>query len=248
MHDLDRSMAYAPEQMEGEMDMEQAMDYEQDWDMEGNGYEPDYEYDMEAYEDEYEAYADEEGVFDEEEEMDLAAELLSTESEEELDEFLGRLVKRAARKVRRAVKSPVGRALRRVAKRATKRVLPRAGRAIGAAFGGPIGGAIGGRIGSGARRLLGLELEGMSPEDQEFEVAKRVVRLTGDATKIAATSPASGDPEQDARTAVIKAAKRHAPGLVRPTKPMPPTVTPGGVSGRSGKWIRRGRKIVLIGV
>ena len=34
-----------------------------------------------------------------------------------------------------------------------------------------------GKLASGATKLFGLELEGMSPEDQEFEVARRFVRL-----------------------------------------------------------------------
>lgn len=234
MHDLDRSLAYAPDAMEMKMDE--------------SGYERDGEDEFEAYEGVYDEYEADEGVFDETEEMELAAELLSVGSEEELEYFLGRLVKRVARKVRRAVKSPTGRALRGVLKRAAKKVLPVAGGAAGTFFGGPMGGAIGSNLASAGGRALGLELEGLSPEDQEFEVAKRVVRLAGDAAKVAALSPESGDPVRDAKAAVVKAAKQHAPGLVRPPMPVHPGAMAGGVSGHSGKWIRRGRKIVLLGV
>ncbi|MBK6929314.1 MAG: hypothetical protein IPH12_00025 [Saprospirales bacterium] len=49
--------------------------------------------------------------------------------------------------------------------------------ALGTAFGGPAGGFAGNLAGSQATKLFGLELEGMSYEDQEFEVAKRFVRM-----------------------------------------------------------------------
>jgi len=236
MHDLDRSLAYAPDATEMEMEMDES------------GYEPDGEEEFEAYEGAYDEYEGDPGVFDETEEMELAAELLSVGSDEELEYFLGRLIKRAGRKVRRAVKSRTGRALRGVLKRAAKKVLPVVGGAAGTVFGGPLGGAVGSKLASAGGRALGLELEGLSPEDQEFEVAKRVVRLAGDASKVAALSPESGDPVHDAKTAVVKAARQHAPGLVRPTAPVHPAAMAGGVSGHSGKWIRRGRKIVLLGV
>jgi uncharacterized protein (DUF697 family) len=234
MHDIDRTLADT--EYEPEMEAYEA-DYEGEWE---GAYDEEEEY---GYESEYD---EGEGVFDEAEEMELAAELLSVSDDAELEFFLGSLIKKVGRKVRRAVKSKTGRALGRILKGAARKALPIVGGAVGTAFGGPAGAAIGSRLASAGGRLFGLELEGLSSEDQEFEVARRVVRLAGDAAKNAAVQPATGSAVTDAKVAVVKAAKKHAPGLLGPSRaPMPMA---GGLSGRSGRWIRRGRKIVLMGV
>ncbi len=188
---------------------------------------------------------DTESPFSEVEEMELAAGLLEITDETELDQFLGSLIKRAGRAVGTVVKSPVGRALGGILKGAAKRALPIAGRAIGTYFGGPAGGAIGGQLASRAGRLFGLELEGLSAEDQEFEVAKQFVRLAGAATKNAVLTPSTTDPQTAAKTAVATAAQKFAPGLLGRGITM--GVMP-GVRGRSGRWIRRGRNIIIFNV
>jgi len=226
MHDTDRTL------MEYEAD-----DYEGEYE-----YEDEYEYEGEyEYEDEYEM----ESVFDESEEMELASELLTVADDEELEYFLGKLIKKVGRRVGKFVRSKTGRALGRVLKGAVKKALPIAGGAIGTLVGGPAGGAIGGKLAGAAGRIFGLELEGLSPEDQEFEVARRVVRLAGNAAKNAALAPPTASPAVVAKIAVVKAAKKQAPGLIKAVKS--PTMPFVG-SGRSGRWIRRGRKIVLMGV
>ncbi len=91
-----------------------------------------------------------------------------------------------------------------------KRALPLAGRAAGTFLGGPVGGAIGGKLASAAGKAFGLELEGLSPEDQEFEVAKRFVRFAGEATKKAAQAPRSAPAKKAAAVAVKTAAIRRA--------------------------------------
>ena len=205
-------------------------------------YEDEYENEFE-YEDEYEAGGYEmDNVFDESEEMELASELLTVADDEELEYFLGSLIKKAGRKMGKFVKSKAGRALGKVLKGVAKKALPIAGGALGTFIGGPAGGAIGSKLAGAAGKMFGLELEGLSPEDQEFEVARRVVRLAGNAAKKAAVAPPSANPVSVAKTAVVKAAKTQAPGLIRPLKPM---VKPFMSSGR---WVRRGRKIVLMGV
>jgi uncharacterized protein (DUF697 family) len=212
-------------------------------------YEAEYEYDDE-YEDEYEGEHEFEGyemenVFDESEEMELASELLTVADDEELEYFLGKLIKKAGRKIGKFVKSKAGRALGKVLKGVAKKALPIAGGALGTLVGGPAGGAIGSKLAGAAGKMFGLELEGLSPEDQEFEVARRVVRLAGNAAQKAAVAPPRANPVSVAKTAVVKAAKTQAPGLIRPIKPM---IKPFMSSGRSGRWVRRGRKIVLMGV
>lgn len=239
MHDIDRNV------MEGEFEMEA---YDDEFENEDEyEYEEEYAYgesefdDEFEYEEEFESY---EAVFSEEEEMDLASELLAVTDEAELDQFLGKLIKRGFRKAKKFAKSSTGRALGKVLRKVAKKALPIAGRAAGTFFGGPAGGAIGGKLASSAGRIFGLELEGLSPEDQEFEVAKRVVRLAGSAAKKAARLPEQTKPGVAAKIAVTSAAKKYAPGLLRPVIKYP------SVPGRSksGRWIRRGSKIILMGV
>ena len=73
---------------------------------------------------------------------------------------------------------------------------------------------LGGKLASMASNLLGLELEGLSAQEAEFEAAKGVVRMTGAAAKVAAQAPRNAPPRQVAHAATQAAAQRHAPGLV----------------------------------
>lgn len=241
MHDLNNSeLEYESEmnEFEDELEYEFEDEYEGEYEYEDE-YESEYEYQLEN-EFEYE------NVFSEEEEMEYAAELLSTSDDQELEQFLGKLIRRAGKKVRKFARSSVGRRLRRGLRKVAKRALPMAGRAIGTAFGGPVGGAIGGRLARGAGRIFGLELEGLSPEDQEFEVARRVVRLAGNAAKQAAKAPTRANPDSVAKVAIVAAAKKDAPGLVSGSARHVLSTPSKGV--RSGRWVRRGKKIVLMGV
>jgi uncharacterized protein (DUF697 family) len=220
MHDIDRTL----------MEMESETD----------AFETDYEYDGLEY-------SDTEAVFDEATEMELAAELLGVTDEAELDQFLGKLFKKVGGAVGKFVKSPVGKTLGGILKGVAKKALPVVGGALGSVVPG-VGTAIGTTLGTAASKLFEVELEGLSPEDQEFEVAKRFVQLAEEATKNAALAPPSVNPQAAAKAALVAAAKKHAPGLLRGgVTPMTAAAIP-GVPGRSGRWIRRGRKIVLLGV
>lgn len=253
MHDLDRTL----QEYESGIDALESGGYELegDWEYEGGGgfgeefeeeYGGDYEADHEGY--------DGEAVFDEIEEMELAATLLEIQDEAELEQFLGKLIKRAGRAVGKVVRSPVGKALGGVLKRVAKTALPMAGAALGNLVVPGAGGVVGGKLGSMAGKMFGLELEGLSPQDQEFEVARRIVRLSGEAAKQASGAPTAASPAVVAKTAVVKAAQKHAPGLAGRV------AGPGGMArgngagaagysrGRSGRWFRRGRRIILLGV
>jgi hypothetical protein len=194
--------------------------------------------------------------------MELAAELLGVSSEAELDQFLGGLIKRGAQLVGKGVqavssfaKSPTGQALGGLLKGAAKQALPMLGQAAGTYFGGPAGGAIGGQLASGLGSLFGLELEGLSNEDQEFEVARQFVRFAGTAAANAAAAPTSGSPQSTASSAVTAAAQQFAPGLIRPTGGAQQTHRAGGIqqthhagNGHGGRWTRQGNQIILHGV
>jgi len=190
-------------------------------------------------------------IFGEGELMELASELLEVTNDTELNHFLGDLIGRAAKAVGSAIKSPVGQALGGILKGAARKALPMVGSAIGGHFGGPGGAKLGGQLASGAGRLFGLETEGLSHEDEAFEVAKQYVRFAGDAVKNAAAAPA-GDPRTVAQTAAVQAAQRLAPGLLpgpaTPVRPGGSGPLPGPAGVRTGRWVRRGNRISLYGV
>lgn len=187
----------------------------------------------------------------EEDEIALADELLGLSGEEELEQFLGKLFRGIGRGFKKVFK-PLGAILKPIA----KKLLPIAGGAVGTFFGGPLGGAVGGKLGSFASRLFEVDFESMDSEVQDFEVARRFVRLASTAARHAAAAPPMANPAAAARSAVAAAARLHAPGLLRghPRSAGPAPSGPGwhtpyaGPRPQAGRWIRRGRKIVVLGV
>ena len=189
-------------------------------------------------------------VFGETEQLELVSEMLEVTSEAELDRFLGDLISRAGQAVGKFVSSPEVKALGGVLKGAAKQVLPAIGSAVGGYFGGPTGARLGGQAASAAGNMFGLELEGLSGEDQEFELARHYVSFAGEAVKNLALAPSSPDPATAAKAAAVAAAQSHAPGLLQPR---PQTNNAAAESsrlpaGHSGRWMRRGNKIVLYGI
>ena len=156
------------------------------------------------------------GVIGEAEVQEMAAELLSVSNEEELDYFLTDLIKKAGSAIGSAVESTVGRPLGGVLKSVAKQALPLAGAALGNMIAPGIGGVIGGKLASTAGSLFGLELEGLSQEEGEYEAAKQFVRLGIDAASQAAQAAEQGQsPHVAVRDAVVQAAHRYAPGLLQ---------------------------------
>src|SRR5215510_12400071 len=96
-------------------------------------------------------------VFNETEQMELAAELLGITSEAELDRFLGDLIKKAGQAVGKFVSSPTGQALGGILKGAAKQALPIVGGALGGYVGGPTGAKVGSQLASAAGKFFGLE-------------------------------------------------------------------------------------------
>lgn len=190
-------------------------------------------------------------VFGEQELLELASELLEITNEEELNYFLGSLISKAGSALGKVVKSPVGQALGGILKSAARKALPMVGSAIGGYVGGPGGAKIGGQLAAGAGRIFGLETEGLSHEDELFEVAKQYVRFAGDTVRNAVTAPA-GDPRTLAQAAAAQAAQRLAPGLMRAGTAAGPgaaaTVLSAAAGSRTGRWVRRGNRIVVYGV
>src|ERR1700751_830039 len=114
-------------------------------------------------------------------EMELAAELLEVSSEEELEQFLGNVMGSVQGALGRCVGSDTGQALGGLLKSSlkdlTKQALPVVGQALGQWVSPQYGGEPGARIASAAGSLLGLELEGLSGEDREFDVSRQFVRF-----------------------------------------------------------------------
>jgi hypothetical protein len=174
-------------------------------------------------------------------EVELASELLEVSSEAELDRFIGDLLKRAAGAVGNFARSDNGRALGGILKQAASKALPVVGRAVGAWVKPNGGGQAGARVAKAAGNLFGLELEGLSAEDREFELARGFVRFASAAARNAAAAPQGAPPAAVAKAAAASAARQHAPGLLGPG------AAAGGQPGRpsSGRWTRQGRAIVI---
>ena len=189
-----------------------------------------------------------EGPFNETELNEMAMELMTVQSEEELEQFLGSLIKRAGRAVGGFIKSPVGRAIGGVLKGVAKKALPMVGGALGSLIPIPgVGTAVGTALGSAVSKAL--ELEGLEGEDQEFEMARRFVQIAGNAVQQATTAPPTASPQATAVRAVRAAVQQAAGGAGGLGVGGRASGFPGaGTGAQGGRWYRRGRKIVLVGV
>ena len=148
---------------------------------------------------------------------EVASELLSAENEAEIERLLPKLLparKLAAAGLSRLAARPAGRSAARRTARLIKRLtaavlsnLRRAGVSIPDPdlAGDPFpGDAVGG--------LFGGEMS--EPRELEFEVAKKLVRFGNGAMCRSLLAARHQPPAMAARTAVVSAAKSHAPGLL----------------------------------
>jgi uncharacterized protein (DUF697 family) len=230
-------------------------EFENEFEFEGEG-EGEFEFEGEGegeFEFEFEGELEGEAL-----ELELATELLEVSNEQELEQFLGNVFKKVARGVSSFAKSKIGRGLIGGLKSIAKKALPIAGGALGNFLVPGLGGAIGSKLGGLASNLFELELEGLSNEDREFEVARRFTRLAIDASRRAAAAANTGAPvKRIINNALKQAAYTHAPGLLR-KKRVPGAygggyVTPGiyggggQMPGASGTWVRKGSRIIVYG-
>jgi len=229
--------------------------------------------DDESYETEFlEPEEEEEGEFDGEfdgesdQEIELAAELLAISDEQELDQFLGKLLRKARGAVKGILQTAPGQQLKSLLGDAWKKAVPIGARAVGQFFGGAKGGDLAAKLASQAGPMFGLEVEGMSPEDAELVVARRFVKMAGEAARQLPRGPrANANPRRAAAYAVSRSAKRYAPGLMRRRRtrqrprPRRPSRYRGGapITGgggepyfaSSGRWVRdENGDIVLLNI
>ena len=183
-------------------------------------------------------------------ELELATELLEVQNEQELEQFLGDLISRATRAAGQFVESPTGQALGDILKDAARKALPVVGGAVGDYVAPGRGGEWGKRVGAAASQLFEMELEGLSNEDKEFELARRYVQWASNAAARAArlARRAQAPAVAIARHAATQAAQQYAPGLlavIDPTGAGSAVSISGNGNGRSGRWVRRGSRVVV---
>jgi hypothetical protein len=215
-------------------------------------------------------------VLGEQEELELAMELLSVRNDQELEQFLGNIFRSVGSGLKSvgsfAMKNIVpvlGPALKQIAKTA----LPIAGGALGSLIPIPgVGTALGSALGGAVANALELEVAGLDRETADIERARRFVRMAASAIREAATALGSGPPESIARTALAKAVSQQLPAttnvaaaiahgqLPHQTRmPTPPTAAPGQMlrttgmpvsqaAQASGRWRRHGSHIVVEGL
>lgn len=138
---------------------------------------------------------------------EAATALLEAAGRPALPALLARLMRRAAPRTGRTLDRAVERELVRLLQRAARIALPAPGIAAG-------DGA------TQASRFFAIELEGLSPEDQEFESARRFIQFVEAAAGHAAKASPRLPPAAAAWWAASRAAQRFAPGwLAAPTAP-----------------------------
>ena len=137
-----------------------------------------------------------------EDELALAAQLLEVRQPAQFDAFLAQLLgaTRAGRQLRG---TPLARPLRQLLSRVLAPLMPLHGAAQ--------------EHKRRAARIFGMELEGLSPEDKEFELARRMVQLicTVNAELARQGGAAGGAPQEKVASALQQVARILAPGLLK---------------------------------
>ncbi|MGJ7507417.1 hypothetical protein [Variovorax sp. GT1P44] len=133
----------------------------------------------------------------------LAAELLNAASGQHLAATLGRMVRAHATPNR---SGPAAAELVALLRTAARQALPH------------VAGATARHTGTAYKRMgrfFGIELEGLTPEDKEYELVRRFAQLTREAARHLARAPGGLPPAAAARWAAGRAARRLAPGWTR---------------------------------
>jgi hypothetical protein len=188
--------------------------------------------------DEWESTADQDG---------LAYELMTVSDPAEMEEFLGKLMSAASRRFKKFGANALPKLLP-VLKGPVRGLLKRAMPLLGSAAGSVVPGAgtlLGGMAGQKLGQLLGGEMEGASDDEAKVELSRKLVNTVTDAVDRAAQDPAArSEPIAAARDALVGAMQANLPSGVRQAMGQRSR----GSRASSGRWIRRGRQIILLGV
>jgi hypothetical protein len=144
-------------------------------------------------------------------ELNLATQFLEAQSEIETVALLRSIIQRSGTSREKTIDPQVvGPLLNRLARSAV--IVRNALRSSEAEAGSPIS----------PEGIFGTELEGLSPEDREFETALRFVRMASEMARIATRSPPGVAPDIIASRAEHLVTRRLAPGLSRASLRSPP--------------------------
>jgi hypothetical protein len=190
------------------------------------------------------------GELTEAQELALASEVLEISNEEELEEFLGDLWNATKAAASSAYNSDVVRAAIPGLKAVGAAVLPKAAGWLADRYAPGTGGIASAGVQAAVDQWLKEELEGLSGEDREFEVARRYVRFANDVLQRAAQVPDRVvAPPVAAQVVLRDATREHVPGLVPFLVQLDNGGTvPGGrgvEAAASGRWTRQGSSIVI---
>ncbi|MFC0253886.1 hypothetical protein [Massilia consociata] len=175
------------------------------------------------------------------EEFSLAAELLEVSRQADLDRFLFKLIGRAGAG-KRLARSPVAGELAVLLRKAARMTLRPIHRSVCwlPGLAAPVW-RPDPRLVSEAGEMFGLELEGLSPEDKEFALARQFVRFASEAVRTAGRR--IGEPRAVASAGLRGAARRFAPGLLARLGP----AQGAGPVPTAGRWVRRDGQIIVLG-
>jgi len=149
-------------------------------------------------------------------EIGLAAELLSVGSERELDQFFGKFIRGLGKSFKKFAGSGLGKTLFTALKPLAKAALPTLGGALGSLIPIPgVGTAVGAWAANQAGNALGLEFQGLSNEDRDLEIARRIIRTGIDTARYVESLPEGEvNMEEEVWDAVKSLAARALPGAV----------------------------------
>ena len=183
------------------------------------------------------------GVLGETDEIEIAAELLEVRDEQELDQFLGNLIKKVGRAVGTAVRSPIGRGDRRHPqgrgqdRAAGRRRRARHVRRRSARHHDRQRARVHGRQRAWARAR---RFEPGGPRIRSGQAIRPFRQRGGEERRTDIVGPRSG--RRRASPPSRLAAQRLAPGLLRG----PGSSRPARRTGPSGRWMRRGRNVLVV--
>jgi hypothetical protein len=175
----------------------------------------------------------------------LAYELMGISSEREMDEFFGKIIGTVGKHLKRTARRVAPHALNLLkgpGRQLLAKALPLVGAAAGSVVPG-LGNIVGGMAGNALGSILGGgEGEYGTLDEAKVDVAQRVVRTLSQAAAAAATDPrAMTNPAGVARDSLAQAVQQNLPPKVRAV------LANGASSGASGRWVRRGNRIIVIG-
>jgi hypothetical protein len=144
--------------------------------------------------------------------IEQAAALLDATNQKELEAVLRRLIDAVARRSGGTLNTDRARAVLAIVKNTAERTLPTLTTVFGA--GDELTQTPGNSPVATAAQVYGLELEGLSAEDRDFEIARQLIRFAEAATRQAANPPSSVGAAAAVNAAIGLAAREFAPGLL----------------------------------